>query len=57
MQMEKLILRVMEKQYSFGDEFTNDEVLAATGGTKKSYTSKWQVMGVENGKLKLVSSR
>lgn len=45
------------KTYNFGDEISNDEVLAATGGTKKSYTSKWQVMGVENGKLKLVSSR
>lgn len=43
------------KQYNFGDLFTNDEVLEATGGTKSTYTGKWQVIGVENGKLKLVS--
>ena len=43
------------KTVKFGDLFTNDEVLAATGGTKSSYTGKWQVIGVENGKLKLVS--
>ena len=46
--MEKLTLQVMEEQLSFGDELTNDEVLAATGGTKSTYIEKWQVIGVEN---------
>ena len=55
--MEKLILRVVVKQYNFGDLFTNDEVLAATGGKQSTYTGKWQVIGVESGKLKLVSYR
>ena len=46
--MGKPTLLVMEESLSFGDKFTNDEVLAATGGTKSTYTGKWQVIGVEN---------
>ena len=32
-------------------------MLAAAGGTKSSYDDKWQVIGVENGKLKLISQK
>ena len=39
-----------------GDTFTNDEVLAATGGTKSSYTGTWTILGIEKGGLKLVST-
>ena len=39
-----------------GETLTNDEVLAATGGTKSSYTGTWTILGVENGRLKLVST-
>ena len=46
-----------EETKKIGDTFTNDEVLAATGGTKSSYTGTWTILGVEeNGRLKLVST-
>ena len=45
-----------EETKKIGDTLTNDEVLAATGGTKSSYTGTWTILGVENGRLKLVST-
>ena len=39
-----------------GDTYTNEEVLLATGGTQSNYTDTWTVIGVENGKLKLIST-
>lgn len=45
-----------EETVEIGATFTNDEVLAATGGTASTYTGTWTILGVENGRLKLVST-
>ena len=42
---------------SIGDTIENDVVLAATGGTQSTYAGTWSILGVENGNLKLVSTR
>ena len=39
-----------------GGEFSNEDVLKATGGTKSTYEGTWTVLGTEHGKLKLVST-
>ena len=39
-----------------GEEIANDVVLSATGGTKSTYTGTWTILGVENGRLKLVTT-
>lgn len=39
-----------------GGIISNDEVLKNTGGTKSSYKGTWTILGVEEGKLKLVST-
>ena len=41
---------------TIGDTIENDVVLAATGGTKNTYIKPWAIIGVENGRLKLVST-
>ena len=41
---------------TIGGTFTNDEVIEATGGTKSTYTGTWTILGVEKGKLKLVTT-
>ena len=44
------------KTLKIGDILTNEEVLKLTGGTQSSYTGTWTVLGMKDGKLKLVST-
>ena len=45
--------------YAAGDELTNDEVLKALGISNNTgtYTGTWKVIGIEESKLKLVSTK
>lgn len=44
------------KTIKIGDAITNNEVLKLTGGEQKEYNGTWTVLGVEDGRLKLVST-